>query len=131
MKLENKSLSQLERTLWELCKRITRKRYKHCYTCPQRDLVGANAQTGHYYPKGALGAKLKYDLRILRLQCYNCNINFGGMGAVYRENMKREIGAEAEQKLYNECASSKGKPIKARDYYIKLIEEYRKLLGDN
>lgn len=127
MKLENKSVSQLEKTLWELCKKITRKLYRDCYTCEQRNLEGMNAQTGHYYPKGALGASMKYDLRILRLQCFQCNINHGGMGAVFRENMAQEIGKKAEQKLFNECVSSKGKPIKAREHYIQLINDYKNL----
>jgi len=51
------------------------------------------------------------------------------MGGRFREHMKSEIGDEAEQKLYNECSASKGKPIKARDHYIQLIEEYKKLLS--
>lgn len=131
MKIENKNLTQLQNTLWELCKKIVRLKYPHnCYTCPQMGLEASNMHTGHYYPDGALGASMKYDLRILRLQCYNCNINLGGMGGVYRENMRKEIGVEAEQKLFDECRLSKGKPIKARDYYIKLIYEYENKLKE-
>lgn len=124
-KLEQRTLASLEKELWGLCKKITRKVYRDCFTCSQKNLQGMNCQTGHYFPKGALSAALKYDLRVLRLQCFQCNINHGGMGGVFRENMAAEIGKKAEQKLYNECISSKGKPIKARDHYIKLIADYQ------
>jgi len=127
--LHKKSVSQLEKILWELCKQIVRKIYKDCYTCPQKNLEGMNAQSGHMHPKGACGALMKYDLRILRLQCFQCNINHGGMGATYLENMKLEIGDKQALALLLEAQSSKGKPIKARDHYIKLIGDYRKLLS--
>jgi hypothetical protein len=125
--LELKSLPQLEKILWEHCRRITKKKYKDCYTCPQVNLIGMNAQCGHMHPKGACGATMKYDLRILRLQCFQCNINYGGMGALFKENMDYEIGKEASDKLLAEAKSSKGKAIKARDHYIPLIRKYEKL----
>ena len=120
-------LQKLEDNIWEECKRITRERYKDCYTCSQKNLQGMNAQTGHMHPKGACGASIKYDLRILRLQCFQCNINHGGMGAVFLENMKKEIGEKEALALLNEASASKGKPIKAHDYYLQLLDEYRQL----
>lgn len=126
--LEKKSVPQLEKILWDLCKEITRILYKDCYTCSQRNLEGMNAQTGHMHPKGACGASMKYDLRILRLQCFQCNISHGGMGAIYKENMDHEIGKKESDKLLAEAKSSKGKPIKASTHYINLIHEYRKKL---
>ena len=122
-------LSKLEKKLWAECKRITRMRCGDvCYTCGATGLTGSNQQTGHYYPKGALGALMKYDLRILRIQCARCNLFFGGMGGAYREHMKKEIGEEAEQKLFDECTASKGKPIKAFDHYTKLLTEYKNIM---
>jgi len=52
------------------------------------------------------------------------------MGAVFLENMKREIGAGKALALLLEAQSSKGKPIKARDYYLHLIETYKQLIKD-
>ena len=122
-------LRKIENKLWAECKRITRMRYGNvCYTCGHTGLEASNWHTGHYFPKGALGASFKYDLRILRPQCYHCNINLGGMGGAYREHMKQEIGVEEEQKLFDECRLSKGKPIKAIDHYIKLLTEYKKIV---
>lgn len=123
---KKRSMKSIERELWALCRKITFFRYgTDCYTCTQKNLIGMNRQCGHYFPKGALGASLKYDLRILRTQCFNCNINYGGMGGMFRKRMAGEIGVKAEQKLFDECGASKGKPIKARDHYEQLIEEYK------
>lgn len=118
----------MAKKVWKECRRIIRLRYQNvCYTCGATGLEGKNWQTGHYYPNGALGASMKYDLRILRPQCIKCNIHYGGMGGAYREHMKQEIGVEAEQKLFDECRLSKGKPIKAIDHYTKLLTEYKKI----
>jgi len=123
--MKKSPLKKLEDKLWELCRALTFLIHgNNCYTCSQRNLHKQNRQCGHYFPKGALGAAMKYDLRILRPQCYNCNINYGGMGAVFRENMRHEIGKAAEQKLYLECTASKGKPIKALPHYQRLVVEY-------
>lgn len=129
MKLSNKSVRQLEDTLWKLCRELTFKKYGNtCYTCGQRNLEKQNLQCGHYYPKGALGASMKYDLRILRPQCFQCNINHGGMTGMFREKMKLEIGKKAEQELFNQCSASKGKPVKSSDHYLKLILELQKMI---
>jgi hypothetical protein len=82
-------ISLLQRKVWDECKRIIRKRYGAvCYTCGQKRLEKSNWHTGHLFPKAALSAYLKYDLRLLRPQCYHCNINLGGNGAVFIEKMR-------------------------------------------
>lgn len=123
--LRKKTVSALDKLIWAECRRIKQKERAYCYTCNQANLTGSNKQLGHYYPKGALGAKMKHDLRILRWQCFRCNIHMGGMGGVFRENMMHEIGMHEEQLLFNECDMSKSKPIKARDFYIERLLEYR------
>ena len=128
-----RSMKAIERELWELCRQITFKRYggNNCYTCTQKNISGLNQQCGHYFPKGALGALYKYDIAILRTQCFRCNINHGGMGGTFREHMRQEIGVEKEQKLFDDCSASKGKPIKikARDHYEILIDRYKNILS--
>jgi glutaredoxin-related protein len=54
--------------------------------------------------------------------------NLGVDVAQGMENLKKEIGIEEEQKLFDECRLSKGKPIKAIDHYIKLLTEYKKIV---
>ena len=138
MKLEKKpkwrSMNAITTELWALARRISFRTHANplggvdFYTCPQRGLVGQNRQCGHAYPAGALGASMKYDLHILRPQCYNCNINYGGMSVVFWKNLERELGKKAAGVLYRECQSSKGYPVNARNHYTNLIREYSLIL---
>lgn len=123
-KLKKKSkakISTIQRKIWEYCKQIIRKKYTHtCYTCGATGLSGSNLHTGHMWAKASLGAYLKYDLRVLRPQCYNCNINRGGMGADFYKKMLKEIGNEDMQKL----ESDRQVMVNAYDHYTKILEEY-------
>ena len=117
-------ISRLQRKIWEECKRIIRTRYKNvCFTCSATGLVGSNWHTGHLWSKASLGAYLKYDLRVLRPQCYNCNINLGGMGADFFKKVLKELG----QEKMSELERDRQKIVKAYDHYEKILEEYKKL----
>ena len=123
-KKSKQSISLIQRKLWEECKRIIRKQYGNsCYTCRATNLQGSNWQTGHMWPKASLGAYLKYDLRVLRPQCYKCNIHHGGRGADFYTRMLIEIGEEKMVQLQRDRVIS----VKAYDLYVKLLEEYKKL----
>lgn len=118
-------ISKIQRQLWEICKQLIRKKYSNtCYTCSRTGLSGSNWHTGHLWPKASLGAYLKYDLRVLRPQCYHCNINLGGNGAIYYKNLMTEIGPEKLAELERDRNVS----VKAYDHYLKLIGEYQELL---
>lgn len=118
-------ISKIQRILWELCKQIIRKLYGNiCYTCGRTGLEGSNWHTGHGIPKASCGASLKYDLRILRPQCYHCNINLGGNGGEFYRRMVIEMGQEHVDQIYQD----KQKTVKAYDHYLTLIESYKKLL---
>lgn len=127
-KLKKKSkakISTIQNKLWDIIKQIVRKKYPNtCYTCSRQGLSGSNWQTGHLWSKASLGAYLKYDLRVLRPQCYNCNINKGGAGADYYARMLEEIGQEEMEKLQKDRQVT----VNAYDHYLKLIEEYTKIL---
>lgn len=124
-KLGRQKISIVQRKLWKLCKEITRKKYGNtCYTCHQMGLSGVNWHTGHLWAKASLGAYLKYDLRVLRPQCYNCNINRGGMGADFYQRMLIEIGEEKMAQLQRDRQVI----VNAMDHYQKLISEYEKIL---
>lgn len=123
-KQSKQSLSLIQRKIWQECKRIIRKKYGNvCYTCGAVGLSASNWHTGHLFPKASVGAFLKYDLRILRPQCYNCNINLGGNGAnFYRKILEKEGQAYLDQILKDRQIT-----VKAYDHYLKLLEEYKKL----
>ena len=117
--------------LWALTRQIVFILYgTDCYTCPQKKLTGKNLQCGHGYSKGAMGVSMQYDLRILRAQCYNCNINYGGMQAAFWRKLEAEIGREKVDALFLECKNSKGQPIKARPFILSLIETYKTKLNE-
>lgn len=125
-KVSKQKISVVQRKLWLLCKEIVRKRYKNvCFTCGQSNLTGGNWHTGHLWAKASLGAYLKYDLRVLRPQCYNCNINLGGLGAEFYRRMFILEGQEYMEKLIADRQVS----VKALDHYLKLIVEYGDLLN--
>lgn len=123
--LKRKSKSdqkKLEDKIWKLAREITDKRYPSiCYTCGATGLTGANKQLGHMWAKASLGAYLKYDLRLLRWQCYRCNINHGGMGADFYTRMLKEIGTKAMKQLEKDRDIT----VKASDHYQKIYEEYK------
>lgn len=122
-------ISKIQRKLWELCRQVAFKRFSkddkvNCYTCGAKDIQGQNRQLGHLWSKASLGAFLKYDMRVLRWQCYSCNINRGGMGADFRRNMEAEIG----KKAMNQLEKDRQITVKAKDHYLSLITEYEKEL---
>lgn len=120
-KKSKQSISLIQRKIWEHCKRIIRAKYKNvCYTCGRAGLEGSNWHTGHLLAKASLGAYLKYDLRVLRPQCYNCNINLGGNGAIFIENMRAIEGNEYVDKILLDRQIS----VKAMDHYVNLLENY-------
>lgn len=125
LKKESKqSISLIQRKLWVECKRIIREKYGNkCFTCGKDNLEGSNWHTGHMLPKASLGAFLKYDLRLLRPQDYHCNINLGGNGAIFIENMRRIEGNEYVDKILADRQIT----VKAYDHYLTLLEEYAKL----
>lgn len=126
-KLGKQSISQLQREIWVLCREITRKRYKNtCYTCNRMGLIGGNWQTGHMLAKSTCGAYLKYDLRILRPQCYFCNINCGGRGADFIEIMRKIEGNEYVDQILKDRLIT----VNAFDHYKKIKEEYTLILLD-
>lgn len=121
-KVSKSSISLIQRKIWVECKRIIRAKYGNvCYTCHRSGLEGANWHTGHMLSKASIGAYLKYDLRLLRPQCYNCNINLGGMGAIFIENMRKIEG----NNYVDSILKDRNMTVKAYDFYLELLEKYK------
>lgn len=78
------------------------------------------------WPKASLGAYLKYDLRILRPQCYNCNINLGGMGAIFYQKMTDEKGDQYMNQLHKDRQIE----VRAYDHYYTLFIKYKNILNN-
>ncbi len=123
-KKSKQKISTIQNKIWDECKRIIRAKYPPvCYTCSQTGLGGSNLQTGHLWAKASLGAYLKYDLRVLRIQCFRCNIHQGGRGADFYKKMLEEKG----QEKMSELEKDRQVLVKAYDHYSKILEEYKKL----
>ncbi len=90
--MKQKSIKSLRDKLWKLTRAEADTLYApNCYTCPATGLVGSNKQLGHVpWPKSVLPVACQYDLRFLRWQCWNCNLNRGGMGAEALARMMHE-----------------------------------------
>lgn len=126
IKKKQRSMKAIKSELWSLCKQIIRQRYGNtCYTCSADRLKGSNWHTGHFIPSSTCGAFLRYDLRNLRPQCYNCNINAGGNGAIFSKRMHEREGAYYVQAIIDDIE----RVTDARLRYEAQIEEYRLMLG--
>ena len=131
MKKDKKlNIVKLQKLLWQECRRVADVLYVKpqapttCFTCG-KVISGSNKQLGHFLPKSVCGAFLKYDVyRNLRWQCYNCNINCGGQGAIFCRRMIEENGQNYVDQI---IADKNNVSIKAYDHFEKLLEEYRKL----
>ena len=124
-KVSQLPISKIQKLLWIECKRIVDEQFgTDCYTCPAKNLTGKNKQLGHVpYPKASLGAFLKYDLRVLRNQCFNCNINKGGCGAEAYKRMLKEEGKNFMENLEKDRQIS----VKSYDHYLELLAYYKSI----
>ena len=89
-------------------------------------MEGSNWHTGHLIAKAAIGANLKYDLRVLRPQCGVCNIFRGGAGADFLRNMIIREGQEYVDGIFRDRTLT----TKAYPYYEMLIEKYKLMLDE-
>lgn len=125
-------IKSLRNKTWELCKAIIRAKYGNvCFTCGKTPLAGSGWQTGHFIPRSICGLTLRYELRNLRPQCYRCNIDLSGNGAVFYRKLVEIEGQEYVDRLFAEkTLILKETP----DFYFALIAEYKTILaglGDN
>ncbi len=122
------SIGKLQKVLWQECRRVADILYppkngvSYCFTC-SRPVSGSNKQLGHFLAKSVCGAFLKYDMRNLRWQCYFCNINLGGNGAVFYRKLVETEGKKYVDQLFQE----KQKITKAYDHYLIQLEKYRRI----
>lgn len=134
MKRRKKSeLTKGKEKLWELCKKITRKRYQRedglwtCYTSEVTLDEPSRVQTGHFIPSSLCSMELRYDLKNLRPQSFRENINHSGNPHQYRRNLIRDHGEEYVKELEERNEKTKGGNYGL--FWIKQkIEEYEKLL---
>lgn len=126
LKRKSKSkVKKLQDKLWKATREIILSEYErngkhYCYTC-DREVDGSNRQVGHFIPKAACPAELKYNLDNLRIQCYHCNINLGGNQSEFYRRLEKDCGKEYIDNLFK----LKHSLVKADElWYEKKIKEY-------
>lgn len=120
------SSSTLKKELWQLCRKIIKKRHPPvCYTCGAILIDGtSNFQIGHFIPSSVCSAAMRYDLDNLRPQCSACNIWKSGNWPAFEDHLRRD-GIDPEI-LKDRNIKSKGKQYDSL-WYKNKIEEYKKL----
>lgn len=118
-----KSVSQLKKILWKLVSNFIRERDK--FTCISCGRTGSGGQihAGHFLPSGNCGALLRYHPKNIHAQCYFCNINLGGNGAIYYTKMVEKYGQDYVNRLIeikNQTTISAD-----REFYAILTEYYK------
>lgn len=126
-RVKTEKVSTIKKRLESQQKAIVIKKYGNdCYTCPQKNLEGTNCQLGHVpWPRSILGPKVKFDYRFTRIQCFRCNINCGGNGAVAYKRMQEE-GIDLDA-MWKESETEKGKVV-PRQWYLDKTAEYKAIL---
>ncbi len=119
---------KLKDEIWFECRRIAQTLYKpqdgiyRCYTC-NNPIEGKGKQLGHFIAKSICGTFLKFDMRNLRWQCYRCNINLSGNGAVFYNKLREELGQEYIDELFRD----KQKIVKESEFLPQLLAKYKNL----
>jgi len=108
VKAKKVKVSTLKKKLWEKTKLAVREKYLdhrgyvNCYTCDKLLTEKKDMHTAHFLPSASCGAYLRYDMRNLRICCYNCNVNLGGNGAEYYRRMVNEMGQEHVDQIFKD-----------------------------
>lgn len=121
-----KTLSELEKTLWNLISKYIRQLhadqngYVKCYTCNciyQRKEMDC----GHGLPR-TKGKATFFEEKLLKPQCVSCNRKFGGMAEIFKRNLDKEFGDGTWDEM---VAKSRTTIKRSRSELIEMIHEYR------
>lgn len=133
--MRKRTLKRWHFLVWEQCKRIIRSWYVNndgswtCYTCGKILREKKDVQTGHGKAKSLLKIRYKYDLRNLKIQCYNCNINLGGLSDIFIAKLERE--PKGLEFLKETCVKFEGRwVISHTDDFSKAIDYLPGLLDN-
>ncbi len=115
----------LKKKLWQLCRALNPE--TTCYTCGRQNLEGSSRQLGHYIASSLCSVELRFDLKNLRICCYNCNINKSGNTLQFQRNLIRDHGTEYVEELWTRNEATKGKTYPLSWFFDKITEYQGKL----
>ena len=122
--------SKLQKQLWKLCSEYIKKRDgRICFTCGKEIKPGKGLHAGHLIPSKTCGFNLRYFEEQIHPQCYYCNINLGGFGAMYYKKMVEKYGQQFVDNLFRRYEEHLLNKEKWKDQdYINKIEYYKEKL---
>jgi septum formation topological specificity factor MinE len=129
-KIKRKKLPKirvLKQKLWEVFSKYIKVRDKYiCITCGQYN-TGSGIHAGHFIPSKKGGIALKYNETNVHTQCYNCNVNLGGYGAMYSIKIREKYGVDYDVLLIQLI---KPGVEYNREEYLSLIDKYTNKLNE-
>jgi hypothetical protein len=117
-KAKAKTLGYYKNQYWTVFSRYIRIRDKgQCFTCDLKK-PWKTMQAGHMVPRASGGLSLYFHEQNVHCQCYRCNINLGGNGAVYAKNFVEKYGQDDFDEIMR---------LKDQGYLKYGIEDYKQL----
>lgn len=125
---KKQTISKLKSDLWKVFSLYIKTKYSidgewvNCYTCGANIQIGtSNCQAGHWLPKGGYSYHY-FNENNVRPQCNRCNRFLDGNTAVFEQNLRKEIGDELVNEIYETRHLSEKRD---RIWYLDKIEEYK------
>jgi len=113
------TLTWWKKKLWTIFSLYIRTRDNFtCFTCGKKG-DGKGMHAGHMIPRAVGGMSLYFNEFNVHAQCYYCNINLGGNGAIYAKKFIEKYGQEKFDELIE---------LKEHGYKKYTIEEYKNLI---
>ena len=89
-----------------------------CFTCGKKG-EGKGLHAGHMIPRASGGLSLYFHEKNVHAQCYYCNINLGGNGAIYATKFIEKYGQEEFDEILR---------LQHQGFKKYSIEEYQELI---
>jgi hypothetical protein len=110
-----------KKEFWKVFSRYIRLRDKgKCFTCGLQK-PWKTQQAGHMIPRASGGLSLYFHEQNVNCQCYRCNINLGGNGAVYAVKFVEKYGQDAFDEVMR---------LKDQGYLKYGIDDYEQLRAE-
>ena len=129
-KAKRKTVGKLKKDFWKVFSLYIKLKYSKdgetvsCFTCGRHLTIGtANCQGGHWLTKKGYPYHY-FNENNVRVQCYHCNINLSGNTAVFEHELRKEIGNDTVDDMYQMRSLPSIKRLPSD--YIEMIEDYKK-----
>jgi len=128
--MKKPALSTLRNKLWKVFTDYIKQRDgRVCITCRKIIQPGKGLHSGHFINSKICGYDLRYDEYNVNVQCFFCNRNLGGCGALYYVAMVEKYGQEKVNELIERYKMHlKNREVWVAQNYIDKIEYFKNKL---